>query len=209
MRIAPRVHLLDGTKGSYAFLVLGEEPVLVDTSFAGRCGRIVKALDVLGLQPTDIAHIALTHHDPDHIGNVKQFAELSHAAIWASKLEVPFLQDGCIEQGVRRVIKTFMKTDPFQVDRLLEPGHKVGRLEIVPTPGHTNGHVCFVVDDILLAGDLVRTMRGKLKPSPGLLTTDKIALQRSIQEVGKLPFKWVCPAHGNPILRATLWEAIY
>lgn len=208
MEVANRVHLLEGTKGSYSYLVMGQEPVLVDTSMPGRTDKIVEALARLGMKPSDIAHIVLTHQDGDHIGNAKQLKDLSGATLWAPKEEVPYIHGEKKGAGIRRIIGAMMKVDRPQVDKVFEAGQRVGDLEMIPAPGHTPGHVCLRVDDVLLAGDLVTTRGGKLKPSPGFLTWDKAALQKSIRSVGKLEFDWVCPAHGDPVKRGSLWDAL-
>ncbi len=209
MKVANRVHLIDGTKGSYAYLVLGNEPVLVDTSFPGRTNRIVQSVEALGMRMSDIAHIVLTHHDPDHIGNAHALASLSGAMVWASETEIPFIHGDHKEQGIRKLISRLVRVKHPIVNRTYDNGVKIGDLEVIPSPGHTNGHVCFVVDDVLLAGDLVTTRRGKLKPAPFFLTTDKEALKRSIRDIGSLKFDVVCPAHGEPVKRSSLWEAMY
>jgi flavorubredoxin len=46
--------------------VLGDEPILIDTSFPGRTRAILTEIEKLGLRPSDIAHILLTHHDGDY-----------------------------------------------------------------------------------------------------------------------------------------------
>ena len=35
MEITKNIHLLQATKGSYAYLVLGDEPILIDTCLPG------------------------------------------------------------------------------------------------------------------------------------------------------------------------------
>jgi glyoxylase-like metal-dependent hydrolase (beta-lactamase superfamily II) len=208
LKVANQVHLIDGTKGSFVYLVLGSEPVLVDTSLPGKSERIVQAVNALGMQMTDIAHIVLTHHDVDHIGNAHVLASLSGATVWASRLEVPYIHGEHQEKGIRKLIRAMVKVEKPHVDKTYDSGARVGSLEVIPSPGHTSGHVSFVVDDVLLAGDLVTTRRGKLKPSPSFLTTDKNALKESIRNIGRLKFDLICPAHGTPVRRSSLWEEL-
>ncbi|AEJ42029.1 MBL fold metallo-hydrolase [Alicyclobacillus acidocaldarius] len=208
MEIAPKIHLLECTKGSYSYLVLGDEPVLVDTSMPGRADEIVKALASLGLKPGHLAHIVLTHLDVDHIGNAKRLKELSGATLWAPAPDIPYIEGTAKPKGVRRAIAGLMRVERPKVDRALEPGAHVGGLEVVPAPGHTPGHVCLIARDTLLAGDLVTTRGGRLKKSPSFLTWDKAALKKSLADVGRLSFDWVCPAHGDPVRRGSLWEAL-
>lgn len=208
MEIAPGVHLLTDTKGSYAYLVLGSEPVLIDTSMPGRAQAILSELGQLGMKPTDLAHILLTHQDPDHIGNAKELKALSGAVLWAPETEVPFIHGDSKPPGLRRVIRQIVRVNRPQIDRTYQPGEKIGGLEVIPAPGHTVGHTCLLFHDVLLAGDLVTSSKGKLKRAPGFLTWDRTALESSLRTVGRFQFSWVCPAHGEPVQRGSLWEAL-
>lgn len=208
MEITKGIHLLEVTKGSYAYLILGDEPTLVDTGMASKGPKVIAALEKLGVQATDLAHIVLTHHDVDHIGNVKRLQEWSGATVWAPEIEIPYIHGNQKDNGFRRLIAMLMRVDRPTNIRAYESGFQIGDLEVIPAPGHTYGHVCLRKDGVLLAGDLVTTRKGKLTPSPGFLTTDKDALKKSIRDVGRLQFDWVCPAHGNPVRRGNLWEAL-
>jgi len=208
MEITKHVHILEEMKGSYVYLVLGEEPVLIDTGMSGKSEKVVKALAALGMQPTDLAHILLTHQDVDHIGNARRLQEQSGATLWAPKGEVPYIHGEAKGPGLRRVIQTLMKVDRPHVDRTYTAGQRIGDIETIPAPGHTLDHTCLLYSDVLLAGDLVTTRRGRLQASPKFLAWDLAALQRSIREVGARSFDWVCPAHGEPVRRGNLWEAM-
>ncbi|MCI0183737.1 MAG: MBL fold metallo-hydrolase [Acidibacillus sp.] len=207
MEISPRVHLLEETKGSYAYVIVGEEPVLVDTFFPGKSDRVVAGLARIGMRPSDLAHIVLTHSDVDHIGNAKRLKELSGATLWAPQEELPYIYKQEKDHGIRRIIRAIMKVEQPVIDETYDAGKRIADLEIIPTPGHTKGHVSIRLGDVLIAGDLVTTRQGKLKPSPGFLTWDRAALQRSLRAVGKQPFDWICPAHGEPVRRGDLWDA--
>ncbi|SHK36351.1 Glyoxylase, beta-lactamase superfamily II [Alicyclobacillus tolerans] len=208
MEIAPHVHLLTSTKGSYAYLVLSDEPVLIDTSLSSKRDQLKKELANLGMTPKDIAHVLLTHMDVDHIGNAKWLQDQSSAIIWAPEIEIPYIHGQAKAKGVRGLIQRTMKVERPHITHSYHAGQQLGGIEIIPSPGHTLGHVSLRYNDILFAGDLVTTRRGQLKPSPGFLTWDKQALRKSIKEVGNLSFNWVCPAHGDPVQRANLWETL-
>lgn len=208
MQVTSGIHLLEETKGSFVYLILGDQPVLVDTGMAGKGQKIIEALGKLGIQSGDLAHIVLTHQDVDHIGNAKQLQQWSGATLWAPEIEIPFIHGERRGQGIRKLLSSLMRVDRPTGVRPYEAGTQIGGLEVIPAPGHTPGHVCLRRDDVLLAGDLVTTRRGKLKPSPGLLTWSKDELRNSMREVGKLDFDWVCPAHGLPVRRGNLWETL-
>lgn len=208
MEVSPGAHFLEATKGSYVYLVLGEEPVLIDTGFRGQADRIVAELAAIGLRPSDIAHIALTHHDVDHVGNAQALAAATGAKIWSSAQDRPYIEGTALPSGVRRVIRTLMPPRPVSVAAAYAPGERIGALEVIPTPGHTLGHVSLRMGDVLFAGDLVTSRGGGLTRPPGLLTADAQALERSLREVGRMEFRLVCPAHGEPVVRGSLWDAL-
>lgn len=209
MEVTKGIHLLaDETKGSFVYLILGDEPVLVDTGIKGRAKGIIAALERIGIGPSDLAHIVLTHQDFDHIGNAKVLQEWSSATLWAPETEIPYIHGERKGPGIRHVFQRVMRVDRPSGVRPYEAGKQIGSLEVIPAPGHTPGHVCLRTGDVLLAGDLVMTSKGKLRPAPGFLTWDKEVLQKSLREVGKLEFDWVCPAHGMPVQRGSMWETM-
>lgn len=207
MQISENVHLLESTKGSFAYLVLGQEPVLIDTGNPRHAKQILAEITQLGLRPTDIAHILLTHHDVDHIGNAKELQEASGAQVWAPQEDLPYIHGEKHREGFKRLIASMMKYDMPTVEHTYGAGQRIGDLEIIPTPGHTPGHVSVRMNDILFTGDLIMTRGGQIKPAPGFLTWDKQALQKSLRDVGHLTFDVVCPAHGRPVQRGNLWDA--
>lgn len=207
MKISDKVHLLESTKGSFSYLVLGEEPVLIDTGNPKHDRQIIAELAQLGLQPSDIAHILLTHSDVDHVGNAKALQAASGAALWAPQEDVPYIHGERKHAGFRRFIAAVMKFDRPTIEHTYAAGQNIGDLEVIPTPGHTPGHVSIRYHDILFTGDLIMTRGGQIKPAPGFLTWNKAALQKSLREVGHLTFDYVCPAHGRPVARGNMWDA--
>src|SRR5579875_2384176 len=175
MEITKNVHILESTKGSYVYLVLGQEPVLIDTGMPGRAEKMLAEIRRFGIEPRDIAHILLTHHDVDHIGNAKQLQKITEAKLWAPKEDVPYIHGDRSRSGVRKLTEIVMKVDCPMIENIYHAGQKIGDVEVIPTPGHTLGHVSLLYKDTLFAGDLVTSSRGRLKPAPAFLTTDKSA----------------------------------
>jgi glyoxylase-like metal-dependent hydrolase (beta-lactamase superfamily II) len=201
MKINDKVFLLNSTKGAYVYLILGKEIILIDTGLQFHRRGILKELAAMNIQLGDIKHILLTHNDLDHIGNAAKLQEETGAKLWASAQDIPYIT-GCMHRP------SFKKFLPY-IFRVKKPkdviaykdGEKVGGVEIIPTPGHTPGHVCLLFEDVLFAGDLVKNVKGDLIPYPSFWNWDSLLLEASINKISGFSYKWVCPAHGEPIER--------
>lgn len=106
-------------------------------------------LNAVGVKPSDVKFLAISHTHPDHVGNVEMFAE---ATLLVQKAEYEW-------------------PNPLGVGRF-KPEHPVKKLEgdydvfgdgsvtIISTPGHTPGHQSLLVKlpktgAIVLSGDAV------------------------------------------------------
>lgn len=206
MKLSENVYLLDSAKGSYVYLVTGAETTLIDTGFPRRGKRIIKELDTIGIKPADIKHILLTHHDIDHIGNAAMLQELTGAQVWASKEDIPYITGELDRYGFKKYLKYFFRVKAPEAVNPYVPEQKINGLEVVPTPGHTPGHVCLLFEDILFAGDLLENKKGSLIPYPPPWNWNDSMMLESVNKISKLNFKLVCPAHGEPIERGSFIE---
>lgn len=110
---------------------------------------LASQLEQLGVRPSDIRYVAISHTHPDHIGNVEMFPQ---ATLLVQKGEYEW-------------------PGPNNAPRF-KPGHPVSRLEgdkdvfgdgsvtIISTPGHTPGHQSLMVrlpktGALVLSGDAV------------------------------------------------------
>jgi hydroxyacylglutathione hydrolase len=90
----------------------------------------------LNKQGATLSHILLTHHHGDHIGGAQLLKEKYHCQIIGSLSDSSRLPQ--LDQGVG------------EGDRI-EVGSQW--VEVMETPGHTIGHVVYLVKDALFAGD--------------------------------------------------------
>jgi len=114
-----------------------------------RTQPMLAALAALGVKPSDVRYIALSHVHPDHAGNVDEFPE---ATLIIQQAEWDYAQT--------------LPQKPFSPERKIQPvvGDKDlfgdESLVIVSTPGHTPGHQSLIVHlrktgYVVLSGDLV------------------------------------------------------
>jgi glyoxylase-like metal-dependent hydrolase (beta-lactamase superfamily II) len=117
-------------------------------------------LHKLGLDPSNVSHVFLTHSDYDHAGGRKAFP---NAKIYLSAQEEPMIT----YKKPRRLI-LFNRSIPNHI--LLEDRQLITidqtTIQIIFTPGHTPGSACYLIDkNILITGDSLLVSRdGKIEP---------------------------------------------
>lgn len=120
--------------GGVAAYVLGDDDgILVDPG--GDSDQLQQAVDDAG-----IAHVLATHHHPDHVGGIADYAD--EATVWARR--------GRTDDFERASGVTPDRT--FTAGTTLETS--TGAVEIVDTPGHAPEHVALQVGDAFVTGDL-------------------------------------------------------
>jgi len=201
MKVTEEVYTLDSTKGNYAYLILGEEIILVDTGRPGQGKKILNELMSMNIKLEDIKHILITHHDIDHIGNLALLEKETGASIWASKEDIPYICGEKNRPGIKRFFSFIMRAKKPEKINAYNENQKIGDIEVIPTPGHTPGHVCLLYKDILFAGDLLRNSKGHLTPMKSFMNWDTLMSRESIKKVADYQFEWICPAHGEPVKR--------
>lgn len=202
MKITDNVYLLDSTKGAYVYLITGDETLLIDTGFPWKGRSILKELEAMGIEPGKIKYILLTHNDIDHIGNAALLQELTGADVLVSAEDLPAILGTEDRKGFKKYLKYIFKAKRPASLKTFEPGADICGVRVIPTPGHTPGHVCFLYKDVLFAGDLIKSQGDRFIPFPGGMNWDIPMVLQSYDKISGYPFKWVCPAHSPPAERS-------
>lgn len=198
MKVSDNIYMLDSSIGSHVYLIKGEEIILIDTGLPFMRQGILKEIKSMGIELTEIKHILITHHDIDHIGNAFILQQLTGAKIWASREDIPYIYGDIDRSSFKKYFKYIFK---LKVPKNINPyqsGENINGIEIIPTPGHTPGHVSFLYHDALFTGDLLENKGGKLKPYPSAWNWDNEVMAKSVEKVAGMAVKWICPAHGKP-----------
>jgi glyoxylase-like metal-dependent hydrolase (beta-lactamase superfamily II) len=180
---------------------------LVDTVVAGSARHILRAAEEAG---GDIRRIALTHAHVDHVGSLAALhKELPDAEVVISERDARFMRGDRsidVDEPQAKLRGGFPEVD-VKPTRLLNAGDRVGSLEVVPSPGHTPGHVSFLDtrDRSLIAGDAFQTLggmavTGKLRPLfpfPALATWHKPTAIESARRLRGLDPSLLAVGHGR------------
>lgn len=185
--------------GAHCFLVFDDELVLIDTGIPLVGKQLVRELEKNKIEPTQIKHILLTHHDLDHIGNIKMLQDISGATIWAHEEDIPYISGIKERQSFKKYIGKLSKKNRLQNIKAYPETMKINNIKIIPTPGHTPGHVCMLYKDVLFVGDLVENKRGIIRAYPKAWNWNQELMVQSLEVVKAYKFNWLCTAHGKPI----------
>lgn len=199
LKVTKNVYALDSTKGNYAYIIKDNEIILIDTGLPWEGKGLLKELKSLDIKPEDIKHILITHHDVDHVGNLSLIEKESNAHIWASKEDIPYIYGDKRRHGLKKYLSYIMKIKKPEKILPYPEDQRVDNIEVIPTPGHTPGHVCLLYKDVLFVGDILKTSKGQLEPMKSFMNWNTPILKESIKKLNDFHFKWICPAHGEPI----------
>lgn len=206
MLVADGIHRVEGVKGANVYLVTGPQMVLVDTGLPNQEHCICNYLDFIGIEPTAIVGIILTHFDVDHVGSARKMQQIAKCPIYAHPLEIPYILGQVNRPGIKRWLplatqllygKLISPTEVFPL------GDELDDWEIIHTPGHTPGHIVLYRNGIAIVGDLFQGGEIRLAPSYFTWNTDKLKV--SAQTVIERPLRWILPGHGPATPASSHW----
>ena len=189
-----------------AFLVREDDGLtLVDTTMRA-ADELIDAAQRAG---GEIRRIVLTHGHGDHVGSLDALREKLGDGVPVMMPELDArIHAGEDVTGGKKPPGSWPKLSTVP-DVRFAGGERVGSLEVVPTPGHTPGHVSFLDtrDRSLIAGDVV-TSFGRLEvpnhfnwrfPLATPPTWDKAMDLESARAVRALEPTLLVTGHGPPI----------
>lgn len=189
-----------------AFLVREDDGfTLVDTTIGGGADELIGAARSAG---GEIRRIALTHGHGDHVGSLDALKERlgDQVEVLMPQLDARIHAGEQVVDGKPPGSWPKLKTAP---DVRLTGGERIGSLEVVPTPGHTPGHVSFLDtrDRAIIVGDTYTSIGGVAVsnhfylrfPLAAMATWDKGKDLESARRLRELDPSVIVVGHGGPV----------
>jgi glyoxylase-like metal-dependent hydrolase (beta-lactamase superfamily II) len=161
--VAPEITVVDiGTGGFEAFnavyLIAAREPALIETGPGADVPTLLAALDGIGVDPGELAHVVVTHIHVDHAGGAGEILRrFPGATLWVHERGAPHAADPtrlvastARTYGESRMRELYGETLPCPSERIraVDDGDVIGlgdrSLEVLHTPGHASHHVALL-----------------------------------------------------------------
>ncbi len=141
------------------FYTKGDTTIMIDAGY--NYERLKEKMEWLNIDPSTIKHILITHQDTDHVGALERDSELlfKDAKIYIGEIENRYLTG----EVRRRVMHKMYKLPLVKIDneKVLLKDKDVFyidgiKIECLLVPGHTWGHMVYLIDDeYLFTGDTI------------------------------------------------------
>ncbi len=220
------IHLLTlprGTNALHPTLILdGDVALLVDTGLPNTLDQLSAELARFGVTPDHLTAVLITHHDIDHIGNLKALKTLNpQMSVITSEGEVDFVEGKVQAQKLQDIAsgalviaedqkawaETLTRVFPTlstPVDDVVQDGDVLtiaDGIEVIATPGHTLGHISLYhhATQTLITGDALNLNQGQLNGPNPRMTHDLELAKASLKKLAAYPIQRILCFHGGLI----------
>jgi glyoxylase-like metal-dependent hydrolase (beta-lactamase superfamily II) len=235
LELAPGVHRIEDAYVNWYLVEDDDGITVVDAGLPPSWRSLKFALRKLGASLDDLRAIVLTHAHFDHVGFAERARKELGLPVWVSSGDaelaghphryeterLPLLYllrpkgarilgrmgaAGALWAPAISQVHVFAGDQPLAVP---------GRPRVVPTPGHTHGHVALHLPerDVLIAGDAIVTLdpyTGKRGPRlvAKAATADTDQALDSLDAIAATDARLLLPGHGEPFAGAAMAAAL-
>ncbi len=158
-RIDERVACVREWVANIFFYTKNGTTIMIDAGY--NYARLGEKMGWLDIDPASIKHILITHQDTDHVGALERDSELlfRDATVYIGEIENRYLTGEVRRKVIHGLYKLPMvRTDNERI--LLKDGQILEidgiKIECILVPGHTWGHMVYLIDDAyLFTGDTI------------------------------------------------------
>lgn len=201
-----------------AFLIEDEDLTLVDAGYPGHAAKIFAAIRKAGKDPAQIKRVLITHAHPDHVGGLATIADKQALDIYMHPKDADLMEKGmALRPNLKpapnllfRLMAQMLKKEgagkvaPVQVTHRVSDGEIIpvaGGLEVIHTPGHSAGHIAFLLkkDRVLIAGDICGNVLGL---GYSIVYEDITLGMQSILKAANYDFDKAVFGHGKALMKS-------
>jgi glyoxylase-like metal-dependent hydrolase (beta-lactamase superfamily II) len=169
---------------------------LFDTGPESTFKNVSSVLNALGIRPTDVRHVFLSHIHFDHAGAAFRFAE-SGATIYVHPRGAPHLIDPTklVESATRifgdNMQKLWGRIAPVPQHQVQVANDgdiiQVGQIKVkaIETPGHASHHHVYHWDDTIFGGDIAGVRLGQGPPIPPFVPPE-LQIEAWLESIDKM-----------------------
>lgn len=193
---------LDSAETLSSFLIVDEEPVLIEAGTAKAADALIDSIRKVGVDPPDLRHVVVSHYHLDHVGGAGAILEAApDCSLYLHGSMVRWVTES---DRFDRLVESTAESLADQFDDMGAPGHALpadrittvgddghrielarGRLDLVHTPGHTPDHLAayFPAEDVMFSNEAIGRYFPRtdvLHPPVTLPTFDIEATEQSI-----------------------------
>ena len=225
-QIAEGVHRLGDDLVNFYLVEEGGRLTIVDAGIPAHRSELESYLPTIGRTLADIEAVILTHAHIDHVGIAESVRRDTGAPVFVNEADADLARTGSIHKrdgsmlpylrhpAAWRLIAELMRGGAMRYPKIAEVrtfGSEVGMLDVpgrprvVPTPGHSPGHVAFHLPErgVLFAGDAICTyhpLNGRRGPQvmPKAFALSAAQELESLSALEPLEASLLLPGHGDP-----------
>lgn len=167
----------------------GDHFIAIDAGI--KKGAVKDELKKLGIDPDRVRAVLLTHSDSDHAGGISLFEK---AVIY-----LPEDEEQVINGETGRFLWFGNKIDTENYKLLKDKSFRIGdiKIQMVPTPGHTAGSTCYIINDkYLFTGDALALDNGTIVRFPKIINKSARKARKSMDNLTGLDnVQYIFTAH--------------
>jgi glyoxylase-like metal-dependent hydrolase (beta-lactamase superfamily II) len=224
-QLAPGLHRLGNEYVNCYLIEEGNDLTLVDAGMPGFRPQLNAYLQSRGRSVKDITAIILTHAHVDHVGMAEQLRADAGATVHVHAKDEHMARTGTVHERESTLLpylrypalyKLFLVAGRNGAARTPDIAEVTtfageqdldvpGRPRVIPTPGHSPGHVLFHLPEhgVLFTGDALCTynpLTGKKGPqlTPRAFAHDSLQMLASLDAVARIDATLTLFGHGEP-----------